>query len=323
MKISESIKIICVFVVSFAGLMMMSRALWGVVEDAHKLGETVKKWRSTGPHTTLLGKVREHMSSAWWLGPLKVGSPRDPMEDCGITANPGWRDVLTIMFDLKARLACLEEKVKLAEEEHNAFVTKFLLAVCYMVFVVRRGGALARQRTRKGKRDHFADNLIEYASIKPSSEEGAHKPSQEKQGVLECAAKERSQKEKDADKKANTIVRRSLLVPRRFRQRLWGPGKTHVDRLRDWYSVQVFPDLKRGKLHIKGDKDNVLEAYAAVKDLMKAWYSWEDVELQLRTLVNRIVSYRIGHTLNVAYRIGHSLVGAYRTLVNRIVSDNR
>ena len=43
-----------------------------------------------------------------------------------------------------------------------------------------------------------------------------------------------------------------------------------MDNLRDWYSIQVFPDPKRGKLHIKGDKDNVLEAYAAVRDLMKA-----------------------------------------------------
>ena len=99
-----------------------------------------------------------------------------------------------------------------------------------------------------------------------------------KQDVLECAAeaKERSQKEGDADNKTNTIVRRSLLVPRRFRERLWAPGETHVDNLRDWYSVQVFPDPKRGKLHIKSDKDNVLEAYAAVRDLMKAWHAGED-----------------------------------------------
>ena len=151
---------------------------------------------------------------------MKVGSPRDPMEDCGITADPVWRDVLTIMFDLEARLACMEEKVLLAEKEHNEFVTKFLLAICYMVFVVRCGAALAQRRT-----------------------------------------------------KTNAIVRRSLLVPRRFRERLWGPGEIYVDNLQDWYSVQVFPDPKRGKLHIKGDKDNVLEAYAAVRDLMKAWYS--------------------------------------------------
>ena len=138
------------------------------------------------------------------------------MEDCGITADPGWRDVLTIMFDLKARLACIEEKVQLAEKEHNAFVAKFLLAVCYMVFVVRCGGALAQWRTRQGKHGHFADNLIEYASMTLSSEEGAHTPSQGKEVVLECAAeaKERSQ--------TNSIVRRSLLVPRRFSQRLLG-----------------------------------------------------------------------------------------------------
>ena len=51
-----------------------------------------------------------------------------------------------------------------------------------------------------------------------------------------------------------------------------------MDSLQDRYSVQVLPDPKRGKLHIKGDKDNVLEVYAAVRDLMKAWHSWEDVE---------------------------------------------
>ena len=250
---------------------MMSRTLWGVVEDAHKLGEAVRRWRSTGPHTTLLGKVREHMSSAWWLGPLKVGSPRDPMQDCGITADPCWRNILTMIFDLEARLACMEEKVQLAEKEHNEFVTKFLLAVCYMVFVIRCGAALARRRTR---------NLTEYTPMTMFSEEGAHISSQEKEAILKCAAEdeERSQKEGDDDKKTNTIVRRSLLVPRRFRERLWGPGEIHVDSLRDCYSVEVFPDPKRGKLHIKGCKDNVLEAYAVVRDLMKAWHSWEDVE---------------------------------------------
>ena len=70
--------------------------------------------------------------------------------------------------------------------------------------------------------------------------------------------------------KTNIIMLWSLLVPRRFRERLCGPGEIHVDNLRDLYSVKVFSDSKRGKLHIKGDKDNVLEAYAVVRDLMKA-----------------------------------------------------
>ena len=66
-------------------------------------------------------------------------------------------------------------------------------------------------------------------------------------------------------------MRRSLLVPSRFRDQLWDPEGIYLTNLQDWYTVEVFADTTRGKLHIKGSKKNVLESYAAVRNLLVEW----------------------------------------------------
>ena len=326
MKVFGDMKCIAVVVV-LVTVLVIHPALWGVMHDVHKLGQVVQEWRCTGPHTTLMGKVREFLSTAWWLGPLKVGSSRDPLKECGIPAALGWREVLPLLLDLKALLACLEEEVQKADMEHKEFVLKFLLVACCLLFVPVSGVLLARwiwarftlARENQSSRvvtkinSHDYDDLVRMADYTldrciiavvyemmtsdgliirkgkyaqfvndkdtyvPStllallSVEGANAQSPAQEVVTEV------RKEVD-DKDATSVVRRSLHVPSRFRDRLWGPEKTHLANLRDGYNVEVFIDAKRGKLHIKGRKDNVLESYVAVKDLLAEWRTWAHAE---------------------------------------------
>ena len=328
MKIFGNIKCIAMFMASVA-VMMMNSALWGVVPDAHKLGRLVNEWQCTGPHTTLMGKMREFLSIAWWLGPLKVGSARDPLKECGIPAALGWREVLPILLDLKARLACLEEQVLMADKEHEEFVLKMLLVVCCLVFVIVFGVLLARWTwtrftlaretqsslvvtkikarnhdeleyytlerriivmvyemmtsdgliIRKGKYVQFANDVSNEKHISGTflalpSVEGTNTQSLKKEVVTVSVVV--PEMEGDDDKAATSVVRRSVHVPSRLRGRLWGHEETHLTNLRDRYNVEMFTDPKRGKLHIKGSKANVLECYAVVRDLLAEWRTWED-----------------------------------------------
>ena len=125
------------------GLVVLVVTVWDVVLDAHKMSSVVNTWVSEGPHTSLMGKVREHLAAAWWLGPLKVSSAREPLVECSVSVGGGWRDVLPLMVGLKARLACLESHIQLAQEEHEAFITKFVMTVCCLVLVAVLGALLA------------------------------------------------------------------------------------------------------------------------------------------------------------------------------------
>ena len=82
-------------------------------------------------------------------------------------------------------------------------------------------------------------------------------------------------KEGNANKGVTSVVRRSVLVPSRLRDRVWGHEHTHLTNLRHKYNVEVFTDAQRGKLHTKGTNNTVLECYAAVTDLMAEWRSRE------------------------------------------------
>ncbi|KAG0729301.1 hypothetical protein GWK47_030630 [Chionoecetes opilio] len=67
------------------------------------------------------------------------------------------------------------------------------------------------------------------------------------------------------DEEANRLVRRSLIVPRRFVERLAGPGDVLRHYLAGRYSVQVFQDKAGRKVHVKGGKTRVLKCLAAYK----------------------------------------------------------
>ena len=313
MKVFGDIKCVAMLMV-LVTVMMIQPALWGV--GAHKLMRLVHDWRCAGLHTTLMGKVRELLSTAWWLGPLKVGSPRDPLKECGISATLGWREMLPLMLDLNTRIACLEEQVLMANKEHEEFVFKFVLAVCCLVFVCVFGVLLARWTWARFTLARETQSSLVVAKINPHNYDDhvsvedyilerciivlvyemmtsdgliirkgkyvqfANHISNDTHvsSTVLALPKVVSQKEGNDDKNATSVVRRSLYVLSRFRDRLWGPEETHLTNLRDWYNVEVFTDTKRGKLHIKGSKDNVLKGYAAVRNLLAAWRSREHVE---------------------------------------------
>lgn len=70
-------------------------------------------------------------------------------------------------------------------------------------------------------------------------------------------------------------MRQSLLVPRRFRVRVAGPEECFLQYLQGYYSVMVLQDSARGKPHINGGKNNVLDCYATVRTLMVEWRARE------------------------------------------------
>ena len=77
---------------------------------------------------------------------------------------------------------------------------------------------------------------------------------------------------------AARLVRRSLLVPARFRDRLAGTGDYFIEYLEGHHSVKIFQDSKRGMWHIKGHKCNVLSCYTSVKELITEWRRREAVD---------------------------------------------
>lgn len=105
----------------------------------------MRAWRAVGPHTILKGKTRERLVTAWWLGPLSLASPKDPLAECSMHVGGGWREVLSLMFGIRGRLACLERQIHVqqAEQEYKTFAAKFLVAVCCLVFVPVFGALLA------------------------------------------------------------------------------------------------------------------------------------------------------------------------------------
>ncbi len=116
-------------------------SLWGVVMDARTLGLVVEAWQRAGPHTTPMGKVREWLATAWWLGPLRPAPLRDPLSECGIPVTD-WRELVALVVNIKARLACVQEQILLAEQEHEDFYTRVVVAACCLVAVPLCGALL-------------------------------------------------------------------------------------------------------------------------------------------------------------------------------------
>ena len=137
-----SLKCVCVLVGLVVAAVLVNTAFLGVVGDARKVGVIVQAWRDGGPHTTVMGKVRAYLCTAWWLGPFKPPCPTDPLVQCGVHGSLGWRATLSYVLNPKARLACLEEQVVQAQLEHNAFVLWFVVALCCLVAIVVCGAVL-------------------------------------------------------------------------------------------------------------------------------------------------------------------------------------
>ena len=75
---------------------------------------------------------------------------------------------------------------------------------------------------------------------------------------------------------AARLVRRSLLIPARFRDRLAGAGDYFIEYLEGHHSVKIFQDSKMW--HIKGCKRDVLPCYTSVRELIAEWRRREAVD---------------------------------------------
>ena len=301
----------------------------GVVDDARELVVLVKAWRDAGPHTTFMGKMQAYLATAWWLGPLKVDAARDPLAECGVSADIGWLDILLLLVDVKVRLACVHEHIKLADAEHAVFVAMMVMSLACLVVVPVCGALLVgyccwarntraqhllkpRLNTKEVslKMTDTCDDLVKcddvlverciivkvmlnvmttsvdlmdtrgdgrvtgkLLALTPpvTMDDGARgrAPAQDVDDALDTSSKANTPA-KDVD-----VVRRSLPVPRRFHDKLAGPEECFLQYLRRHHSVDVFDDIKRGKLHIKGGKANVMECYAAVRALLAKWRASE------------------------------------------------
>ena len=339
------------------GLVVVVVSVWDVMLDAHKMSSVVNTWMSEGPHTSLMGKVREHLAAAWWLGPLKVSSAREPLVECGVSVGGGWRDVLPLMVGLKARLACLESHIQLAQEEHETFITKFVVTVCCLVLVSVLGTLLAcccwlrkvlvkeadchletrtclkpvrcescplercvivmiyevvtrdGLMTRKGRYVHFDDNILNDGHVTGTLALPAPGVTVDNDSVVTVedllplddsvitvehllplddsvvpVEDTVAPVEDTVVPVEDTVipvdyVRRSLLVPRRFRDRLTEANGCLLKSMQDQYSVTLFKDAARARLHIKGTQDNVLQCYAQLKALIADWRARETSEV--------------------------------------------
>ena len=94
------------------------------VKAARMLWQTAAAWQQEGPHTTPLGKLREHLASCRWLGPLRPDPALNPLEKCGVEPDLGWRVLLRRLGSCERRLACLQEHIRLANKEHMWFSMK-------------------------------------------------------------------------------------------------------------------------------------------------------------------------------------------------------
>ncbi|KAG0706839.1 hypothetical protein GWK47_024285 [Chionoecetes opilio] len=277
--------------------------LRGFVLEADKLRQVMRAWRDAGPHTTVLGKVRRHLAVSW------LASPRDPLAECGFPLGDSWGEVLPMVVGSKERLACLERQVQKAEQEHKTFVFWFVLIVYVAVVVVFvalvAGCSWARQtlarhhcpyekgseavplpapgRTagRASPAGHAAASQeVKHTEVEDVLEEAGEQvlPLQEPDPVTDQNSLE-SQITADAgeDEEANCPVRRNLLVPRRFMERLkTGAGKRYLHRhLGGRFSVLILVDAAPRRLHIKGALNKVPEYYVALKTLLAEWRTRE------------------------------------------------
>ena len=144
MKRFASTKVLVVLVVTLT-LVGIIPVLLSLVQDYRKLGEVVRAWEASGPHTTLIGQLRERLASLWWLGPLRLAPPRDPFEECGVAVVHGWQEMLPLMIGLKSYLSCLEREIEQAQQDYETFANRFVVVVLLTLFsVLLVGGTWAR-----------------------------------------------------------------------------------------------------------------------------------------------------------------------------------
>lgn len=111
---------------------------WTLLLHSWRLQQTAREWRAAGPHTTLVGRLRERLAAAGWLAP-----PRDPLRECGVPLGGGWTEMLQRLYGADSYLSCLEREVEQAQQEHLAFRANLLLAAACAASVTVLAALLA------------------------------------------------------------------------------------------------------------------------------------------------------------------------------------
>ncbi|XP_050698813.1 uncharacterized protein LOC126986594 [Eriocheir sinensis] len=112
--------------------------MWSLLLHSWRLQQAVQEWRDGGPHTTLVGRLRERLAAAGWLAP-----PRDPLLECGVPLGGGWTETLQRLYGADSYLFCLEREVEQAQQEHLAFRANLLLAAACAASVTVLAALLA------------------------------------------------------------------------------------------------------------------------------------------------------------------------------------
>ncbi|XP_050719413.1 protein SPT2 homolog [Eriocheir sinensis] len=143
---------------------------------SRSLQHTVGAWHAAGPHTTSVGKVRQLLADLWVLA-----APRDPLRECGVLAgNDSWWTVFWGLREAGERLACLQLRVALAHEEHEAFTSNLVL-VCVLLFTGLACWALCALRGARRPRETVAAAATAACTAGPEEEEFASAEEEEEE----------------------------------------------------------------------------------------------------------------------------------------------
>ena len=140
-------------VLLFAALVTFP-TLWSTAWHV-KLDNMVHRWKLDGPANTMIGKLWDVLSAAWWLGPLRPKPPLDPLKYCGVLANR--------LTATRKHVRCLEERIKAAYHEHRTVRRRLLLGLLWLTYnnVHNIIMSLLRRKMRQAREDKATPDVKE------------------------------------------------------------------------------------------------------------------------------------------------------------------
>lgn len=284
------------------GLQVLLPVLWRAVQDVTRLEGVLQEWQVNGLQKTLIGQFRERLAVSGWLA-----SPRDPLHECNVPLDHGWRRMLRLMPHASETLTCVEEQITLAHREQRTFINTILLTAtsctfCLLMWVWTRlkltrrhdhctttsDGDLTNTHTN-GSHSKEADTTlhhkreVKHMLVKTSKtwpteatdtvqKESLFSPLwSPTAGLLMRATNlqtQHNESHKKEEEQTESIVRRSQKVNLLFWQEFGGLLR---DNLQRQHSVIIYMDQPKKKIHIKGLKKNAEECYRSVKTLLAEW----------------------------------------------------
>lgn len=102
----------CVLMLIAVGITVFLGIVWqDASKNACKVSEILQAWEDKGLPGTAAWRVRELLAHLWWLGPLRLSPPQDPLEACGVPEGVSWWDLLLRTHETRRLLVCLQEEV--------------------------------------------------------------------------------------------------------------------------------------------------------------------------------------------------------------------